>query len=194
MKKYEFLAELETHLSSVGDAERWLAYYAEMIDDRMEDGLSEEEAVAAVGMPREIAASIGAEPISPGKSAPTHRLSPFAIVLLILGAPIWLSLLMTAVSVALSLYAVAWVAIVVLWVAELALAVGGIAGVLLCGSSLVYHNIGGGIAFLGAGLLLAGLSIYGFHACLCLTRWLCVLTRKIARFLSKRFGRKENHE
>lgn len=192
MRKYEFLAELERLLSSVPDADRWLGYYSEMIDDRMEDGLSEESAVAAVGTPREIAASIGAEPVTEEKTAPTHRLSPLAIVLLVLGAPIWLSLLISAASVVLSLYVVAWAVIIVLWAAELVLAVGGIAGVLLCGSSLAYHNIGGGIAFLGAGLLLAGLAIYGFYACLLLTRWLCALTVKLTRFLLQKLRRKEN--
>ena len=45
MRKYEFLAELEKRLSSLSgeDKEERLTFYGEMVDDRMEDGLSEED-------------------------------------------------------------------------------------------------------------------------------------------------------
>ena len=51
MKKQEFLDELKKALWALPEADQKnsLEYYAEMIDDRMEDGLSEEEAVAAIG-------------------------------------------------------------------------------------------------------------------------------------------------
>ena len=51
MKKQEFLRALWNKLSELPkeDIETSLDYYAEMIEDRMESGLSEEEAVAAVG-------------------------------------------------------------------------------------------------------------------------------------------------
>ena len=51
MKKKEFLEKLQASLWAMPetDKQRSVDYYAEMIDDRMEDGLSEEEAVAAIG-------------------------------------------------------------------------------------------------------------------------------------------------
>ena len=60
MKKNEFLAELRGRLAGLSEADlnRSLDYYAEMIDDRMEDGLSEDEAVNAVGTPAVIAEDI----------------------------------------------------------------------------------------------------------------------------------------
>ena len=60
MNKQEFLTELKKALSplSKADLEERLSFYSEMIDDRMEEGLSEEEAVAAIGSPDEIAAQI----------------------------------------------------------------------------------------------------------------------------------------
>ena len=47
MNKSEFLGELEKSLSELPekDRSRSLDYYGEMIDDRTEEGLSEEEAV-----------------------------------------------------------------------------------------------------------------------------------------------------
>ena len=51
MTKEEFLSQLRTRLSSLpqGDLDRSLEFYSEMIDDRMEDGMSEREAVANMG-------------------------------------------------------------------------------------------------------------------------------------------------
>ena len=47
MNKEEFLSELRTKLSGLPqeDIEERISFYSEMIDDRMEDGISEEEAV-----------------------------------------------------------------------------------------------------------------------------------------------------
>ena len=57
MTKAEFLETLSNLLESISPEERTntLEYYTEMIEDRMENGLSEEEAVAALGDIREIA-------------------------------------------------------------------------------------------------------------------------------------------
>ena len=49
MNKQEFLSRLRKQLRGLEDREERVTFYSEMIDDRMEDGLSEEEAVAAVG-------------------------------------------------------------------------------------------------------------------------------------------------
>lgn len=56
MNKQEFLAELQKGLSGLPqeDRDERLTFYGEMLDDRMEEGLSEEEAVAAVGSVEEI--------------------------------------------------------------------------------------------------------------------------------------------
>lgn len=53
MTKQEFLLRIRNGLAALPkeDIEKSVEYYREMIDDRMEDGLSEEEAVAAIGSP-----------------------------------------------------------------------------------------------------------------------------------------------
>ena len=63
MTKHEFLVDLGLGLSCLPqeDAEERLSFYSEMIDDRIEEGLSEEEAVAAIGTVDEVAAGIKAE-------------------------------------------------------------------------------------------------------------------------------------
>ncbi len=58
MTKQEFLNELRnlTGALSEGERSKLLEYYEEMIDDRVEEGVPEEEAVAAMGSPADIAA------------------------------------------------------------------------------------------------------------------------------------------
>ena len=60
MTKNEFLLTLQNALSGMprADLERTVQYYREMIEDRMEEGMSEETAVADVGDPIELAAAI----------------------------------------------------------------------------------------------------------------------------------------
>ena len=60
MNKHEFLAALRRELEGLphGEAVERLNFYGEMIDDRMEEGMTEEAAVAAVGSVESIAAGI----------------------------------------------------------------------------------------------------------------------------------------
>ena len=60
MTKLEFALELTGPLSFLPweETEERVNFYSEMIDDRMEEGFSEEEAVAQIGSVEEIAAQI----------------------------------------------------------------------------------------------------------------------------------------
>ena len=118
MNKQEFLAKLQTNLSGLPEKEVQdsLGFYSEMIDDRMEEGLSEEDAVRDIGSAEEIARQIIAETplitIVKDKIKPKRKIQAWEIVLLILGAPIWLSLLIAAFAVILSLYISFWALII----------------------------------------------------------------------------------
>ena len=74
MNKQEFLLKLGDQLSGLSSREKEerLTFYREMIEDRMEDGLSEEEAIAAVGSIDAIAGQINEE-ISPAKTLPPAK-------------------------------------------------------------------------------------------------------------------------
>ena len=63
MTKLRFLLLLQDRLSGLpqDDVEERLNFYSEMIDDRIEDGLSGEEAVAEIGLVEEIVAQIKAD-------------------------------------------------------------------------------------------------------------------------------------
>ena len=63
MNKTEFLAAIAEKLGALSksDIENSLAYYSEMVEDYMENGKTEEEAVAAMGDLNDIIAQILAE-------------------------------------------------------------------------------------------------------------------------------------
>ena len=98
MNKQEFLSVLRKGLSGLpqDDIEERLTFYSEMLDDRIEEGLSEEAAVAAIGdaeeVVRQAVADIPLAKIAKERIRPKRRLKAWEIVLLALGSPIWLSL------------------------------------------------------------------------------------------------------
>ena len=73
MTKQAFLEELRrlTGGLSAGEQARLIDYYSEMIDDRMEEGIPEAEAVAALGSPADIAGQFAPAP----QSAPAQGAS-----------------------------------------------------------------------------------------------------------------------
>ncbi len=96
MNKEQFLASLRARLIGLpqADLERTLQYYREMIDDRIEEGMSEYQAVADVGNPAELAAAILYKPVKQtalrGREGMSHgkrvALTICAVVLAICGA------------------------------------------------------------------------------------------------------------
>ena len=198
MRKQEFIFELWKKLSDLpkGEVEERLSFYAEMIDDRMEDGLSEEEAVSAIGSPDEIAAQImGDIPISKivkEKIKPKRRLTATEIVLLVTGFPLWFPLLIVVpFSVIFSLYVTPWSVVVSFW-AVFASVVGSAVGALIGG--IVFIAIGHvpvGIALIGASLICAGLSVFSFFGCKATTKGSVWLTKKSVLWTKNLFIGKE---
>lgn len=108
MKKEEFLNRLKRRLYDLPrrDVKERVIFYSEMIDDRMEEGLTEEEAVEAVGTVDEIFSQITAEKVLSGSkrnSSKSSGLKSWEIAILILGSPIWGSLLIAGFVVIWSL-------------------------------------------------------------------------------------------
>lgn len=104
MNKKKFLSRLRRALRGCGGMEiqSRLAFYSEMIDDRVEEGLSEEDAVNDIGDPGKIAQEIRAE-LNERPMKEKRPLSAGAKTLIVLGSPVWLSLLIAAAAVVFSL-------------------------------------------------------------------------------------------
>ncbi len=197
MTKHEFLDALLSELSAmnvtVKDAESSFAYYAEMIDDRVEDGLSEEEAVKELGSPRSAAREIMLElPMTTLIKSKCKRKKPLAVwetVLLILGFPIWFPLLATVFALALSLYIVLWSVILTVWAADLALAAISV-GSAVFGIMHASDGIGTVLLYLGTAVFSAGAAGLLFFGCRNLTVLFARLTPKLTRAIKSLFIRK----
>lgn len=197
MHKEAFLAQLRKGLSGLPreDIEERLTFYSEMIDDRMEEGLSEEEAVAAIGSAQQIAAQAVADtPLAKiakerlgGKGQPTAGV----ILLLALGSPIWVSLGIAAFAVVFSLYISLWSVIISLWAVFASLAACSVGGFL----AFIILSAGGkaasGAVMLAAGLICAGLSIFMFYGCKAAAKGILLLTKKAAAGIKHWVIRKE---
>lgn len=197
MSKQEFLAQLRKGLSGLPqeDIEERLTFYSEMIEDRKEEGLLEEEAVSAVGSVQEIVAQIVADipltKIVKERIKPKRRLNSGEIVLLALGSPIWLSLGIAAFAVIFSIYISLWAVIISLWTVFVSLAACSIGGVMACVIFTVGGNGASGVAMLAAGIVCAGLSIFMFYGCKAVTVGTLILTKKMVIWIKNCFIKKE---
>ena len=199
MNKQQFIDALREKLSGLPEAEveERISFYAEMIDDRIEDGLSEEEAVGAVGSVNAIADQIIAD-IPLGKivknkvktEAKTKK-KTWEIVLLAVGAPLWFPLLIAAFAVIIAMYAVLWSLIISLWAIFVSLAASSL-GVIAAGVALAFNGHAlTGIAMIGLSLVAAGLAILVFFGCKSATKGAALLTKKIVVGIKNMFVRKD---
>ena len=165
MTKKEFEAALRGRLSGLPEDElkKSLEYYAEMIDERTECGMAEEEAVAELGPVETIASDIlTATPLPKllkKKVTPKRSLRGWEIALLILGSPLWLSLLLAAAAVILCIYVCLWTVAVSVYASAVAVGACAPAALVLAGMMLVRGKAAQGIFFAGAGLACAGLAV-----------------------------------
>ena len=197
MNKQEFITRLKEGLNGLpeDDIRERIEFYEEMIDDRIEEGLTEEEAVAEIGPTDEIVSQIIAETpllrVVRERVRPKRKMQVWEIVLLVLGSPVWLALLISAFAILLSIYIVLWALIISLWAVELSFAVSGIAGIAAGALYAVKGETMAGFAMISAGVLLIGLAILLFFACLGATKGAAVLTKKIALSVKSMFVGKE---
>lgn len=194
MKKNDFLEALRTKLSDLPkkDVDECIGFYSEMIDDRIEAGLTESDAVSDIGSLEDIIAQITcADDSAKPKHKKKKRATAGTILLLTLGSPLWISLLLAAFSVLLSLYVSLWSVIVSLWAAFVSLvggAVGGaFAGVVLC----LTGSVPTGALLIGAAFAAAGLSVFAFFGCKEATKGSIALTKLIVRGVVRKRGNKE---
>lgn len=196
MNKTEFIFELGKRLEGLpkDDIIEKLSFYSEMIDDRIEDGASEEEAIADLGSPEKVAEEIIADyplgKIVKEKVRSQRKLRAFEIVLICVGFPVWLPLLAVAFALTITLYAVIWSLVAVAWAVFATFAGCAIAGVV--GGAIIAstsHFVSGAV-LLAAGLVCGGLAIFTFFGCTSATTGIAKLTKKIAIGIKRMFIKK----
>lgn len=184
MSKNEFLDRLRGALAGLpqDDIEERVTFYSEMIDDRVEDGLSEEEAAAEMGEVEDIARQtledIPLARLIKDKVKPNRKMKAWEMVLLVLGSPVWVPLVISAFAVLFSLFVVLWSLVLCCWAVALSFAAAGVCGFVGGIYNICRGETANGIAMIGAGLLLAGLAILVCFASKAATKGAFTLTKK----------------
>lgn len=193
MNKQEFLSELERALGKLphAEVEQALAFYDEAISDRMEDGLSEAEAVADLGPIDEIAAQIAAEtpPIPRAIARANTGSRTLNIVLLAAFSPIWIPVVLTLAAAALAVYVAIWAVIAALWAVDAALVLMSFAGLAALASTLGGGMPLPGVFVFGLSLVSSGFGLVASFAVFWASKLLFRATRSFARWIASLFVR-----
>ena len=191
MTRDEFLDRLGELLACLpaDQVEETRQFYAEAIADRMEDGMSEQEAVAALGSVHAIAAQIVAEtpPIPKAIAKANTGSRTLNIVLLAILSPIWVTLALAFACMVLAIYLAIWSVVVALWavVAMLLLCAPiGVFGLAWCAATGFPLS---GIWVFGCGLAGAGLGLFSWFGVLAASKGLVNLTHSFARWVKGLF-------
>ncbi len=195
MTKKEFLSLLKNALFGLPeqDVRESINFYNEMISDRMEEGFSEQEAVERIGSVSKIAAQIKSEKspqieeeaLTPSKTK--KRYSATELTLIILGSPLWISLIAalfaviisvfaavstigialvaTAITLAIVTVALAWTLWIVFCAIDVSLLAVAVSGLLCFIPYAITDRLLHGTFILGAALVCSGLSALAFPLC-----------------------------
>lgn len=182
MTKEQFLNELKEKLKSLpkNEIEERINFYSEMIDDRIDEGKSEEEAIKEIGTVDEIIKEIASDTplvsIVKEKIKPKRKLRAWEILFLILGFPLWFPLTLVALLLILVAYLIIWIFVIAIYAIEIALIASFVMGII---SFILYaadNNMN--VMPLAAGFIAGGLAILLFHLCI-------IITKKTAKFAKK---------
>lgn len=179
MTKNEFIREIKIKTKNLTKAERKeiISYYNEMISERIEDGMSECDAIEAIGSVDELMSSYA--PAKPVAEPRSPRLRAWHIVLIVIGSPLWICLLAAMLCVLLAFYIVIWAVVIAFYAVFAALAAAaaacffaGFVVSIFTGSPALFF------AYIGISCVLSGLGIL----------WL-MLSNIVAKGIAKLTGR-----
>ena len=197
MNKQEYLLALRGALADLAedDIQASLDYYAEIIDDRVEEGISETEAVASLGSvvaaAEQIRLDLPLPKLVKARVQRKRKLRAWEIVIIAVGSPVWFPILLALAVVVLAVYIVLWAVAVSLYAADLGISAGFIAG--LAGGVLMFvtGHPAVALALLSAGLVCGGLAIFGFFGCNAAAKGIWRLGRLIWRGIKSCFIKRE---
>lgn len=184
MNKKEFTAALESRLAGLPpeDIKERLSFYGEMIDDRVEEGLTEQEAIEEIGgvdgIVSQIAAEVPLKKLVREKVKAKHGLGAWEIVLIAAGFPVWFPLIIAAAAVVFSLYISVWAIIGSVVAVDISLCVYAAAALFLAAVTAIKSSVLSAAAIFGTALVAAGLFILMFFACKSIIKGFLRLTKK----------------
>lgn len=191
MTKSTFIDVLRGLLESLNEDEcnKFISYYEEIIEDYKESGLTEQEVIEKIGSPQSIANNILSEQDSSNINIPSFNSKILNIILLILGFPLWGSLLLTAVLLILSAYIIIWCIPVTTGVSSISFFVASLVSII--GSPFMMTDVlTVGIVQLGLGITSVGISILLGLVTIYLSKKFIVITKQLTFKVFKSFNKK----
>lgn len=191
MTKTTFIDTLRGLLQSLNEDEcnKFISYYEEIIEDYKESGLTEEEVIKKIGTPQSIADNILSEQDSIDIKVPSFSSKILNAILLILGFPLWGSLLLALVLLILSVYIIIWCIPFTTGASSIAFFVAALISII--GSPFMMADVlTVGIVQLGLGVSSVGLSILLGCITIYLSKKLVVITKKLTFKIFKSFNKK----
>lgn len=189
MTKQEFLAALEQRLQAVPEDERkrTAAYYDESIDDRMEDGMTEEEAVDSLEsidtIVQRIMKDTPLKTIVKNKVEHKKKLETWQVLLIIFTCPFWFPVGMGGISVAFGLCMAVFGIGLGLFATVIGLCGGGVAAVV----GGIYFFISRGAAYglmtMGLGFCCIGAGIFILLGSIAMVKGVVFLIKKFIQWL-----------
>lgn len=196
MTKQEFISILRKKLNKFPnqEVEDRISFYSEIIDDSIEEGLTEEEAVLKIGNVDEIVKQIASEipliKIVKNNAKANRKFKTWELTLLIVGAPLWFSLLIALFAGIFSICVSLWAVVVAFYGVAVGFIVGGIAMVILGCVFIFIKSAPEGLVVIGTGLILTGVGILFAFVFKYLTKSLIKLTKLTVFTVKKAFVRK----
>ena len=197
MDKLDFLLTLDKRLDALPEADRRasLDYYSEILDDLVEGGMTETDAVASLGsvdaIAEEILMDVPLPKLVKAKMKGKRRMTGLEITLLIVGFPIWLPILISVFAVIFAVYISLWAVVISLYATDLAMAACAPTGILAAVVLVASGKPTAALLFLGAALVLAGLAILLLFGCNATAKGMWKLCRLTLRGTKACFIRKK---
>lgn len=183
MTKNEFIKNLSDMLSGLDetDIQKSIEFYSEIIDDSIEDGVSEDEAIEALGNINDVVEQIRCDVLKQdgifeekSKNSENKRKLPvWAIILIIFISPILLGILAGLMG----MYVALWSVIAALYAADVSIFVYGLCGIFVFpfNSDLLPQAL----IMVGLSLGAVGISILLFFGMNQVTKYTIIATKRL---------------
>lgn len=190
MSKHDFLVILRDRLTGLPekDIQDSVDYYSSTIDDLIETGKSEEEAIQSLGTMDEVVRAIKSDrPLkevvkaSVQKNHWTTGNKALNILLLVLGFPLWFPLLLAAACLVLVAYLLVWLVPLITWIVAFSCGAGGLWSLVEAVASGVAYGPLQGFASAGLGLMALGLGLFAGIGAFYLSKYFVVVSAKLGK-------------
>lgn len=196
MNKVEFFALLRQELAGLpkDEVDERCSFYEEIINDKMDEGKTEEEAISELDSVQTIVESIANETslvkLVKDRYKPKRRLNTWEVVLLILGFPLWFPLLVTGFVLTVVFYTLTWLISIIAVTVEGALVVYGFGSIISYIASVIDGNTN--LMMLGMGLMGIGGAILFIFVTIAAFKLNVLISKGLFLAIKKSFMRRES--